>query len=64
MDRFTVALAFALIAVVLALLMLATKIGDKPEYIIEATNVAAPVCPKPNPCRVVDCDRQDTRRLT
>jgi hypothetical protein len=43
----------------LLLILLATKIGDKPELAIEATNTAAPVCPKllPNPCVRIDCDK-------
>jgi hypothetical protein len=49
----------------LLLILLATKIGDKPELVIEATNSAAPVCPKlVNPCATQRCEAKfDTRRI-
>lgn len=50
------------IAIFVAVILLATKIGDKPEIIVES--IAAPVCPKLNPCAKTDCHRVDLRTFT
>lgn len=78
--RILIVLLIAWFVVPLALLFLATQVGDPPLILVEnaAENRAEPalavaatgfarLCAPPapaNPCAKIDCYRQDTRRLT